>query len=290
MPHPSTCGVTGANGYVGGVLAEALRRAGHEVIELNRSATRSRSTAPTRTLVLGRTIDDAVFAGLDVLIHAAYDFSVATWDAIERCNVTSTMELFTRARAAGVGRRVFISSMSSFPGCASLYGKAKMAVEQEAARLGLIVVRLGLVYGENPRGMVGALTKVVTLSPVLPVVGRGDQVQYTVHEDDLGRLIVHLAACEGPSETAPIIAAAERPIAFREILQTLAQQRGRRVCFFGVPAGLLLAGLRAADLTGLRLRVRSDSLIGLLNQNPRPDFSATRHTGVRFREFRASVS
>jgi nucleoside-diphosphate-sugar epimerase len=289
MPHPSTCGVTGANGYVGGVLAEALRRAGHEVIELNRS-TRSRSTAPTRTLVLGRTIDDAVFAGLDVLIHAAYDFSVATWDAIERCNVTSTMELFTRARAAGVGRRVFISSMSSFPGCASLYGKAKMAVEQEAARLGLIVVRLGLVYGENPRGMVGALTKVVTLSPVLPVVGRGDQVQYTVHEDDLGRLIVHLAACEGPSETAPIIAAAERPIAFREILQTLAQQRGRRVCFFGVPAGLLLAGLRAADLAGLRLRVRSDSLIGLLNQNPRPDFSATRHTGVRFREFRASVS
>lgn len=286
MPRPLTCGVTGASGYVGGVLAEALRHAGHEVIELNRSATGPQSRAPTRTLVLGQTIDDTVFAGLDVLIHAAYDFSVATWDAIERRNVTSTMELFAQAHTAGVGRRVFISSMSSFPGCASLYGKAKMAVEQESARLGLIVVRLGLVYGENPRGMVGALTKLVTLSPVLPVVGRGDQAQYTVHEDDLGRLIVHLAVREDAPGTAPIIAAAERPIPFREILQTLAQQGGRRVRFFGVPAGLLLAGLRAAELAGLRLRVRSDSLIGLLNQNPCPDFSATRQTGVRFRGFR----
>ena len=132
MPHPSTCGVTGASGYVGRVLVEALRRAGHQVIELNRSAAGPRSTAPTRTLVLGRTIDDAVFAGLDVVIHAAYDFSVATSDAIERRNVASTLELFAKARAAGVSRRVFISSMSSFPGCSSLYGKAKMSVEQEA--------------------------------------------------------------------------------------------------------------------------------------------------------------
>jgi hypothetical protein len=44
-------------------------------------------------------------------------------------------------------------------------------------------------------------------------------------------------------------------------------------------------GLKSAELVGLRLRVRSDSLISLINQDPSPDFGATRAAGLAFAAF-----
>jgi nucleoside-diphosphate-sugar epimerase len=144
------------------------------------------------------------------------------------------------------------------------------------------VVRPGLVYDERPGGMVGALSKLVSGLPVVPVVDHGDQVMYLAHSRDLSHLILSLCTTT-PKVTGPIIAACEQGIRFKELLVILAH--GRKIRFFNVPRAPLIAGLRFLEYLGLRSRTRSDSLVSLLNQNDHVDFFNTRQTGVTFRRF-----
>jgi len=69
-------------------------------------------------------------------------------------------------------------------------GQAKLMIEEEALRLGAIVVRPGLIHGNEPGAMVGALTKAVKSLRVVPLIGSGKQVLYLVHEDDLAALLL----------------------------------------------------------------------------------------------------
>jgi len=274
-----SCAVTGAGGYVGGCIAAALRRREVNVIELNRPA-----------FQLQQPFSPAIFGGADALVHCAYDFAAAGREAIWKANVDGSIRLFEAAKSAGITRTIFISSMSAFTGCRSLYGQAKLAVEAQAPRLGLIIVRPGLVWGNAPRGMIGAMLKVCSLPLLTPLIGRGNQVSYLAHEDDLGDLFCALLGSANAPIARPILAAAEPGMTFRHVLEILSQAAGRRrKIFLPVPPIVVSAGLKTLETTGLRMRMRSDSLVGLLNPDPAPDFSATRQTGVKFRPFSAAA-
>ena len=270
-----TFAITGAGGYVGSALCRDLTASGHTVRRL------SRSGEGRDRFVLGAAMDVDALRGVDVLVHVAYDFKAATWDEIEKSNVTGTLRLFDAARQAGVGTIVFISTMSAFDGCRSLYGKAKLAVEKKLSEYGGVAVRPGLIWGAQAGGMVGSLAKLAKL-PLMPMVGRGNQVLYLCHESDLSQMISTVGADAARFRGSPIIAANDTPWTLKEIVFTLA---GRRPAVLPVPPGLMLLGLRGIEALGVRLRVRSDSLVSLLNQDTSPDFAPTRNTGVAFRAF-----
>jgi nucleoside-diphosphate-sugar epimerase len=279
------CAVTGASGYVGSIVVEALRAAGMEVVVLGRPTAARAVDGRARLFRLGEPVEPKLWTGVSILVHCAYDFSVRSWSEIQRVNVRGSLQLFESARDAGVKRLIFISSMSSFPGCRSLYGRAKLAVERRANELGLIIVRPGLVYGPRPGGMAGALRRVIRRMPVLPLVGRGDQALYPLHEEDLGQLIVHLCICAKPTVGVPIVAASERSCSFRHLLESLARKEGKTVHFIPVPAPLLWGALKCLEALGVQTRLHSDSLVGFMNQDRHPDFTATKGTGVMFRDF-----
>jgi nucleoside-diphosphate-sugar epimerase len=282
-PLPLKCAVTGSNGYVGRAIGAALRRDGCPVIDLCRRG------AGVRTFSLDAPPAPGLLQDVEALIHCAYDFAPADEAGIRRINIDGSIRLFEAARAAGVGRIIFISSMSAFPGCRSMYGRAKLAVESGAGRLGVVIVRPGLVYGPEAGGMVGALLKSLSIPFVTPLVGRGLQSTYLAHEDDLGELLIRLVKGDAPAAT-PILAAHEKSKSFKEVLQILAQVHGRQNrLYLPVPAGLVAAGLKLTELAGLKMRLRGDSLVSLLHQDPRPDFSATARIGAPFREFNAEA-
>jgi len=198
-------------------------------------------------------------------------------------NVQGSIRLMEAARKAGVERGVFISSLSCFEGCRSLYGKGKLVVEGEALRMGFAVVRPGLVYGERPGGMMGALEKAVKASPVVPLIGDGGCPQYPVHEEDLAELVFALCQMDrAPVE--PISAASGEGISFRELLRRIAARHGRKPMFLPVPWRLILVGLKAMETVGLNPPFRSDSLTGFVFQNPKPNFEAA-HAISTFRAF-----
>jgi nucleoside-diphosphate-sugar epimerase len=199
--------------------------------------------------------------------------------------VAGTLLLFEAARKAGVGQLIFISSISAFAGCCSMYGKAKLEVEKQLLPTGVAVVRPGLVYGCEPSGMFGKLRGLVQKLPLIPVIGGGNQPMYLIHEEDLATFLFALASGNVKDQEAPFVLAHPEARPFKAILSTIAESLGKTPRFVSVPAWPIFAVLRMVESSGLRLRVRSDSLVGLLNPDPRPDFSSTIRTGIPIRPF-----
>jgi nucleoside-diphosphate-sugar epimerase len=278
----SLCAIIGSNGYVGGGLKNYFAARGWEILELTR---RPGPGARAVTFQLGAEISPRALAGVGALVHCAYDFQPLRREEIRAVNVHGTRKLFQAARAAGVGRIVCLSSISAYDGCRSLYGRAKLEIEKIALDNGALVIRPRLVYGSEPAGMFGKLVAQVRKSSVLPVFGGGTQPQFLVHHEDLAAFIEKFTA--GKIEMAPRIltAAHDRPWPFRQLLLEIARGLDKKVRFIPLPWRLVWAGLKTAEACGLRLNFRSDSLVSLMHQNPKPDFAPNAAAGLICRPF-----
>ncbi len=219
-------------------------------------------------------------------MHCAYDFKAAVPNEIERINVRGSVDLFTAARAAGVSHLIFISSVSAFEGCSSLYGRGKLEVERAVLGMGGYVIRPGLVWGGSERGMHGRLMRLVRL-PILPVFGTGREPFVLVHEEDLADCVETALNLELPPAKRLVTAANPRPVAFSDILTALARRQGRTVRIIPVPAAMGLAALKSLEACGAPLGFRSDSLKSLLNPNPDINFETQKSWGVSFRPYPA---
>ena len=276
------CAITGTGGYVGGCLKNYFAARGWEILELTR---RPGPGARAVAFQLGAEIPASALAGVDALVHCAYDFQPLRPEEIRAVNVDGTRMLFQAARAAGVARIVCLSSISAYDGCRSLYGRVKLEIERIALDCGALLVRPGLVYGSAPAGMFGKLVAQVRRSSVLPLIGDGSQIQFLVHNEDLAAFIEKFTA--GKIELAPRVwtAAHDRPWSFRELLSEIARGLDRKVKFVPLPPRLVWAGLKSAELCGLRLNFRSDNVVSLMHQNPKPDFSPNAAAGLICRPF-----
>jgi nucleoside-diphosphate-sugar epimerase len=279
-PKTRICALTGANGFVGNRLRQHLQRAGWRVVSWTRQPEPGTEAVPFR---LGQEIDPGQLRGVDALVHCAYDFGPVRWDEIAAVNVVGSEKLFAAARAAGVRKVVCISSISAYGGCRSLYGQAKMKIEGLAQSVGAIVIRPGLVHGEQAGGMFGRLERQVRQSRLLPVLAGGKQRQYLVHEEDLGDLICGCLVGRVPGGAGPVTAAHERGWELREILEQIAGALGKRVTFVPVPWQLVWLGLKTLEVAGRPAGFRSDSLISMVYQNPRPDFELLKSLGFQCR-------
>jgi nucleoside-diphosphate-sugar epimerase len=276
------CAVTGSNGYVGSCIKRHLATRGWDILELVRQPTPGAKAVPFR---LGEEIAPSALTGVKALVHCAYDFRPCRWDDIQSVNVGGTEKLLKAAKAAGVEKIVCISSISAYPGCRSLYGRAKLAVEQLALANGALVIRPGLVYGHGPGGMFGKLTAQVRKSAVIPLIGDGSQIQFLVHEEDLGTFIAKYLEGITPPLPSILTAAHPEPWPFKKLLQAIAEAAGKKVTFIPLPWRLVWLGLRTAEALGLRLNFRSDSLISLMYPVSAPDFAPNGAAGLNCRRF-----
>jgi nucleoside-diphosphate-sugar epimerase len=282
MSDKKVCAITGSNGYVGGCIKSYFAARGWEILELTRQPKNG-----TRALKfqLGEEILPSAFENVGALVHCAYDFKPLRWDEIRAVNVEGAKKIFQAARTAGIGKIVCISSISAYEGCRSLYGHAKLEIERIAAENDALVIRPGLVYGSGSGGMFGKLTAQVRKSSVIPMIGAGSQIQFLVHNEDLSSFI-ELYARGGKKIIQGILTAAnEQPWAFKQLLLEIARALGKKPKFVPVPWRLVWAGLKSAEMCGLKLNFRSDSLVSLMHQNPQPDFSANVEIGLICRPF-----
>ena len=85
-----------------------------------------------------------------------------------------------------------------------------------------------------------------------------------------------------------LTAANDQPWPFRQLLSEIARGLDKKLKFIPLPWRLVWAGLKSAEACGLRLNFRSDSLVSLMHQNPKPDFSPNAAAGLICRPFRSS--
>jgi nucleoside-diphosphate-sugar epimerase len=171
--------VTGHHGYIGSVLAPALREAGHEVVGLDTFYYRGCNFGdgaefkPALALDL-RDVQPTDVEGFDAVVHLAAlsndplgDFNPSWTYSINR---DATITLASAAKEAGVQRFVFASSCSMYgaaEGDAALteaaplrpltpYAESKVAAEEALTELAdedfaPVSMRNATVYGLSPR-------------------------------------------------------------------------------------------------------------------------------------------
>ncbi|HXE41644.1 MAG TPA: NAD-dependent epimerase/dehydratase family protein, partial [Candidatus Baltobacteraceae bacterium] len=148
------CAITGSNGYVGSCVKNYFTSHGWEILELTR---RPKAGVRATQFQLGDDLSPQLLVGVNALVHCAYDFKPLTWNEIVAVNVEGSRKILEAARAAGIPKIIYISSISAFNGCKSLYGKAKLEIEKIALSNGALVIRPGLVWGNPPGAMFGKL-------------------------------------------------------------------------------------------------------------------------------------
>jgi len=279
------CAITGSNGYVGSRIKNHFAACGWETFELTR---RPRPNSRAFQFQLGDDVSPDLLSGVGALVHCAYDFTPLRWNEIAAVNVEGSRKILEAARAAKIRKIIYISSISAFDGCRSLYGKAKLAIEKIALANGALVIRPGLVYSDEPGGMFGRLAAQIKKSSVIPLIG-GAQVQFLVHSEDLCRFIERVANVGGnggqPQGSRILTAANEKPWPLKQLLLEIAGALGKKPKFIPLPWPLVWAGLKPAEICGLKLNFRSDNLVSLIYQNRKPDFSANAEAGLVCRPF-----
>jgi hypothetical protein len=146
------------------------------------------------------------------------------------------------------------------------------------------VVRPGLVWSRTPGSLLGALEK-ASRARFVPLIGDGSYPQYLVFDEDLAELVFALCQTDAPQVPRALSAAHPEKHSLRNLLQHLAEQQGNRPTFVPIPWRLMYAGLKTLETLGLPAPFRSDSLIGIVFQNPAPDFDLSEVPGIRFRPF-----
>jgi len=285
-------GVTGANGYVGSVLARSLSVAGWQVVKLVRlpAAPRDgRSAGPDeqRHYDLREEPSAHLLEGLDAVVLCAWDMSLTRREDVWNVNVEGTNALAELAGGAGV-RTVLVSSMSAYEGTRQHYGIAKLACERVVLSKGGAVVRPGLVYGPGAGGMVGRLKRLARL-PVVPLVGASSKL-FTVHEDDLGDGLVAVLSATG-APRGPLGLAHDRAVTLENVVLACLAGTARPPWVIRLPWRLGYVALKSGEALGLPLPFRSDSILSFVDLPPSPPnqgFLAS--CGVKVRPFAGTIS
>ncbi len=232
--------LTGATGYIGSAVLDALVRRGHEVTAMVREPERlARESVESVKPAVGSLREPKGWAGKlsnqDVFIHTAFDSSVhgpaADLAAIETI-------LAEARRAAAKGRAVTIVYTSGVwvlghtaepagedaalqpAGLVSFrpaHEQAVLSARKDGIRP--IVVRPGIVFG-GTRGIIGELFKGAT-DGLIRVTGSGRNHWPLVYNRDLADLYVRLA--EHPEASGVFHAVDESDQTVNEIVQSIAE-------------------------------------------------------------------
>jgi nucleoside-diphosphate-sugar epimerase len=165
--------VTGASGFIGSHLVEALHARGQQVRAMVRKTSKLGHLAGCEAERVHASLDDldamtAAMTGSEIVYHVAGLTAAFSQAEFDRANTEGTARVFAAARQAGVRRVVYVSSlMAAGPSHADVarrehhahrrgftrYGDSKLGGEQvaweqaQSGEIEAVIVRPPLVYG-----------------------------------------------------------------------------------------------------------------------------------------------
>jgi len=212
--------LTGATGYIGGAILDALIRSGHSVTALVRDQEKAaRVAARGGHPVIGTLAEPESYRAAaeahDGYIHAALDRTTGRGPAIERLALETMLEAARTRRAGATTHRLVV-----FTSGAWVLGQAPEPVAEDAPpnpialaahrpeherlvldaaddRLRTVVVRPGVVYGGGT-GMVSDIFRAAA-NGLVRVVGDGNNRWPLIYDRDLADLFVRIVAHEEAS-------------------------------------------------------------------------------------------
>lgn len=256
--------VTGATGFVGRHLVDALVERGDEVVALVRSPAgaatlRARGVRLVEGGLEAPAARAALVSGAELVYHVAGLVAARSPAEFERVNRDGAALLAADALRGGAARFLLVSSLAvtgpaprgvsldeaSGPGPVTQYGRSKQAGEQAVRATGvpLCVVRPPAVYGPGDRAFLTLFR--LARRGVFPLLGDGRQELSLVFAADLAQALV--AAAAGPATLGGTYHAAHPEVlTARQLGEAIGRALGRAPRFVRLPGPLLRALLGAA--------------------------------------------
>lgn len=268
----TTVGVSGANGYIGKALVKELNDKNISTVEFVRLPKGITNQAKFSISDSGLEIDESSLSKVNIFIHCAW--SLAGKSEVEaKKNIAASERLVMLCKAKNI-KLIFISSMASFDGCKSIYGKSKAIIEKRVTENNGIVLRPATVWGDSSEGIVGAILKLISKFHFAPLIGLGNSKIYGIYLPDLVSVICRIVI--EVSQGSSIFDAKVYNIAFPEQLTLksfftrISKRANRFAVFIPFPAVILFYVLKLFESLNLRPPLRSDSVVSISRSNPNP--------------------
>ena len=184
--------VTGATGFVGPNVANAIVDAGHEVRVLERKAgSWSKAGIRCQEAVQGDMADAEslrrAVADRDVVVHLVA-IRQGRKEEFQRVMIQGTRSLIRESKEAGVRRVVLMSALGVSEESKDLvpYYNAKWTQDQDLLASGLehVIFRPSFIFS-GKGGILPTFRKLARLAPVTPIMGKGTQKIQPIWIDDL---------------------------------------------------------------------------------------------------------
>ncbi len=182
--------ITGASGFIGTRLLEALKEGPYSIRCLARNRERAaRFKEKGFEAVLGNILDreslGACMEGIDAVVHLVGVIHARGEFTFERVHVTGTKNLVDAAIKAGGKHFFYQSSLGASLKSSSRFLSTKAEAEELVKGSGLTytIFRPSLVVGEQD-GFTDRLKTIIQMGPVVPVAGDGNAKFQPLDVDD----------------------------------------------------------------------------------------------------------
>jgi len=274
--------MTGATGFIGRTLAQALLRQGHELVCAVRDPSRLnlgegvwRAVQINLAEVPGAEVWAPHLAGVDAVINAVGIIREQPGQSFDALHDRSPSALFKAAAAAGVRIAVQISALGADADAQSRYHRSKKAADDTLRALPLsgAVVQPSLVYGDSPGA---AMFNTMAAAPVLALPQAGGMQVQPVHVDDVVEGILAVLRAP-PSPVATVAFVGPQPLSMVQFLRRLRAALGLPGALpwvLPLPTALFMFAARLAGrIPGSILDADTASMLLRGNAAPAADFT-----------------
>jgi uncharacterized protein YbjT (DUF2867 family) len=237
--------VTGANGFVGGHIVQALGGEGRDVRALVRNRTKAGRLDEWGCEVVEGDVTQpetlsAAVAGCDTVVHLVA-IRQGKPEQFRRIMIDGTRNVLGAARAAGVGRFVHMSALGVSAETKDLvpYYGAKWEMEHDVKSAGMpyVVFRPSFIFAKDG-GILPTFSKLARLAPVTPIIGSGRQRIQPIWADDVGAYFAKAVELDAATDRTFELGGPDA-VSWNEFWERLKNTRGMRRPSVHVPLGLM---------------------------------------------------
>ena len=278
--------VTGATGFIGGRIAQALRERGDQVRGLVRDPNKASALRDLGVELVAGDMEDVAslkraVEGVECVYHTAA--VVGDWPdpgQTRRVNVDGTRELLEASVAAGVRRFVHISSLAVYGNkhhhgtdetapyrYGDTYTDAKIESElvvrafQDAGKIETVRVRPGFVYGPGDRLLIPRISEALSTNKFI-FVGDGSKQMNCVYIDDLTEISVKAGtAPQAVGQAYNVTDGTQTKL--RDFITFIAESLNLPVPKRKVPPAVAVVGCYASEYGARLLRVKKAPLMNI---------------------------
>jgi len=280
--------ITGGTGFVGGHLAERLRRDGHEVVVIGRRT----GIDVTDASALARA-----FVRCEAVVHCAGINREIGRQTYQRVHVDGSEAVVEAASEAGVSRLVMLSFLRARPDGPTTYHRSKWASEEMVRNSGLswTVFKAGVIYGRGDH-LLDHVSRAIQTVPVFGLVGLRATLVRPVAVDDVTRLLAAAALGDARLARRTLAVLGPERLSLEEVVRRIGRAAGRRPRFVRFPvavhrwlARLWEAAMRVPLLSRAQVEILAESVAEPLPLADEPPEDLRPHTPFSVAAIRARL-